>query len=144
MKKIILFLCVIIIVVSCESTNTSKCHKIITVVNKTNKTIYVERSEEYPSFDSYKNYPDPLNNSFTTRVIANESSQKVFPTYGNCYESIYANINSGVIMFYVFDGPTLEIQGWDYIKTNNLVLKRYDLTVQDLENMNWTITYDGN
>lgn len=48
------------------------------------------------------------------------------------------------MMIYVFDGPILESQGWDYIKTNNLVLKRYDVTLHDLENMNWTITYDGN
>ena len=32
----------------------------------------------------------------------------------------------------------------NYIKTNNLVLKRYDLKLQDLEDMNWTITYTGN
>lgn len=144
MKNIILLLNIIPLLISCEATNTAKCHKIITVVNKTNKTIYVERSEGYPNFEDYKNYPDLLNNPQTTKVEANSSSKNVLPTYGNCYEGIYTSIKSGTMMVYVFDGPTLETQGWDYIKTNNLGLKRYDLTLKNLEDMNWTITYDGN
>ncbi len=144
MKNIILFLNIIPLLVSCEATNTAKCHKIITVVNKTNKTIYIERNEDYPNFESYKLDADPLNNANTTKVEANASSKNVLPTYGNCYEGIYTSIKSGTMMVYVFDGPTLETQGWDYIKANNLVIKRYDLTLKDLENMNWTITYDGN
>ncbi len=144
MKNIILLLNIIPLLVSCEATNTARCHKIITFVNKTNKTIYVERSEDYPVFEAYKYDSDPLNNSNTTKVSANESSQNVLPSYGNCYEKMYPSIKSGILMVYIFDGPTLETQGWDYIKTNNLVLKRYDLTLQNLEDMNWIITYDGN
>ena len=144
MKKIILLLNIVTLLFSCEATNTAKCHKIITVVNTTNKSIYVERSENYPDTESYKNYPDPLNNVSTTKVEANKIAQNVLPSFGNCYEGIYTNIQSGIMMVYVFDGTILEEQGWDYIKENNLVLKRYNLTLQDLENMNWTITYDGN
>lgn len=144
MKKIILFLSIITLLISCEASNTAKCHKIITVVNKTNKTIYVDASESYPETDFRKSIGDPLNNSFTTKVEANASSKNVLPSFGNCYEAMYPNIKSGIMMVFVFDGPTLETQGWDYIKANNLVLKRYDLTLKDLENMNWTITYDGN
>ena len=143
MKKNILFLSIITLLISCEATNTSKCHKIITFVNKTNKTIYVDGSGEYPNTEDYKYNSDPLNNSYDTKVSANESSKNVLPTSGNCHEAIYPSIKSGIMMVYVFDGPTLEEKGWDYIKTNNLVLKRYDLTLKDMEDMNWTITYDG-
>jgi hypothetical protein len=47
------------------------------------------------------------------------------------------------MMVYIFDGPTLETKGYNYIKENELVLKRYDLTLKDLDSLNWTITYDG-
>lgn len=145
MKNIILLLNIIPLLISCEATNTDKCHKIITVVNKTNKTIYIDASYEYPNTDDYKYNPNPLKNPQTTKVEASATSKNVLPTYGNCYEARYpSRIKSGIMMVYVFDGPTLETQGWDYIKTNNLVLKRYDLTLKDLEDMNWTITYDGN
>ena len=144
MKKIFLFATIVTLFNSCEPTNTASCNKIITVVNNTNKTIYLERSEDYPNFDSYKYYPDPLFNSQTTKLEANTTSKNVLPTFGNCYEGIYKSIGSGIMMVYVFDGPTLETEGWEYIKDNNLILKRYDLTLQDLKDMNWTITYDGN
>ncbi len=144
MKNIILLLNIIPLLISCEATNTAKCHKIITVVNKTNKTIYVDASESYPVTDFTKLIVDPLFNPQTTKVEANASSKNVLPTYGNCYEAMFPNIKSGIMMVFVFDGPTLETQGWAYIKANNLVLKRYDLTLKDLEDMNWTITYDEN
>ena len=48
MKKSILFLSAIILLSSCCVKNTANCHKIITVVNKTNKTIYVSNSGDYP------------------------------------------------------------------------------------------------
>lgn len=144
MKNIILLLNIIPLLISCNATNTASCHKIITVVNKTNKTIYIDASESYPETDFTKLIVDPLFNPQTTKVEANTTSQNVLPTYGNCYEAMYPNIKSGIMMVFVFDGSTLETQGWDYIKANNLVLKRYDLTLKDLENMNWTITYDGN
>lgn len=144
MKNIILLLNIIPLLISCEATNTAKCHKIITVVNNTNKSIYIESSDYYPDTESYKLDADPLNNSNTSKVEANKTSKNVLPTSGNCHEAIYSSIKSGIMMVYVFDGPTLETKGWDYIKANNLVLKRYDLTLKDLEDMNWTITYDGN
>ena len=53
------------------------------------------------------------------------------------------NAESSVIMVYVFDGTTLETSTWQAVKDNNLVLKRYDLTLEDLEGMNWEIIYDG-
>ena len=143
MKTIILFLNIITLLISCEATNTDKCHKIITVVNKTNETIYVDYSEFYPETDFTYLIVNPLFNPQTRKVGANATSKNVLPTYGNCYEAMYPNIESGIMMVFVFDGPTLETQGWDYIKANNLVLKRYDLTLQDLIDMNWEITYTG-
>ena len=144
MKKIILLLSITIILISCDANNTAHCHKIITVVNKTNKSIYIDASYEYPDLEAYKHNADPLNNSDIKKVEANKSSRNMLPTAGKCYERIYTNIKSGIMMVYVYDGPTLETKGWDYIKANNLVLKRYDLTIEDLKDINWTITYDGN
>jgi hypothetical protein len=142
--KNIKFILILILLISCEAKNTENCHKIITVVNKTNKTIYIDQSGNYPDVEAYKNLGSPLLTGFT-KVDANVSTNAVLPSFGSCYENIYKNsVPSGIMMVYVFDGPTLETQGWDYIKANNLVLKRYDLTLKDLEDANWTITYDGN
>ena len=45
------------------------------------------------------------------------------------------------VMVFVFDAQVLETTPWDTVKAKYLVLKRYDLSLQDLESMNWTITY---
>lgn len=145
MKKGILILNVISLLISCNAKNTDNCHMIITVVNKTDKTIYVANSDGYPETDFTKLIGNPLKFPTSHKVESNESSRgAVLKSYGTCYEYIYKNsIPSDTMLVYVFDGPTLENKGWDYIKKNNLVLKRYELTLKDLDSLNWTITYDG-
>jgi hypothetical protein len=44
-------------------------------------------------------------------------------------------------MVFVFNAGLLETIPWDTIKANYLVMKRYDLSLPDLEEMDWTITY---
>lgn len=142
MKNINLLLIFGILLISCEAKNTENCHKVITIINNSNKILYISESYNYPNIDDYKNLASPLI-SGSPKIEPNET--RAYVPVRDCIEYTYANqIPSGIMMFYVFDGEILETQGWDYIKTNDLVLKRYDLTLENLENLNWTITYDGN
>ncbi|GAB4278070.1 MAG: hypothetical protein Kow0068_01530 [Marinilabiliales bacterium] len=62
----------------------------------------------------------------------------------NCWESNFnyeTIIPSDTLMVYVFDASILETTSWDPVKANYLVLRRYDLSLQDLKDMSWTITY---
>ena len=146
MKKLIL-ISVLLMFVSCvkPQVNTSNDHNFITFINKSNNILYVYPDYNYPNTDSYKNMsPNKLEVNPQYRVDPNESNTRALTAYN--WERAYEPINAklGIIMFYVFDAKIYDEKGWDYIKTNNLVLKRYDLTLQNLEDMNWTITYDGN
>lgn len=146
MKKIILILntFILLVLTSCSYQNTDNCHQVLTFVNNTNNHLYVSLSGEYPNNEAYKNEVNPLLDPPNSKIEALEKNNHVL-SGKNCYEVTYRDyIKSGIMMVYVFDGSTLEAKGWDYIKANNLVLKRYDLTLEDLENMNWTIMYDGN
>ena len=53
--------------------------------------------------------------------------------------------NSGTYTIYIwlFDRKLIDSIPWEQVKRKNLYLKRYDLTTQDLERMNWEIIYDG-
>lgn len=146
MKKLILIF-VLLMFVSCvkPQVNTNNDHNFITFINKSNTVLYTYPDYRYPNTDSYKDLdPNKLKVNPQYKVNSNESNTRALTAYN--WESAYEPINtkSGIIMFYVFDAKTYDEKGWDYIKTNNLVLKRYDLTLQDLKNSNWTITYDGN
>lgn len=45
------------------------------------------------------------------------------------------------LMIYIFDALTLKDLPWDTLRKNYLILKRYDLCLQDLENINWNLIY---
>jgi len=58
-------------------------------------------------------------------VEANETARNVLPVFGTSYENIYRIlIPSGVMLVYVFDGSTLEEEGWDYVKKQRLGSKK--------------------
>ena len=46
-----------------------------------------------------------------------------------------------ILMLYLFSRDTIEQVSWDRIVDEYLILRRYDLTLEDLEDINWTITY---
>ena len=46
-----------------------------------------------------------------------------------------------LLMFYVFSVDTLEKYSWEEIREGYRILKRYDLSMDDLDSLNWTITY---
>lgn len=60
----------------------------------------------------------------------------------DCIEIAFKDlISSDTLMVYVFDAETLEITPWDTVKANYMVLKRYDLSLEDLKKSDFTITY---
>lgn len=45
------------------------------------------------------------------------------------------------LMFFVFSVETLNKYSWEEIREGYMVLKRYDLSITDLDSLDWTITY---
>lgn len=91
----------------------------------------------------YQSYPDTVlgsHNPFSSdsRVEPNETFTL---GRGGSWESAFKEDISQKLMIYVFDADVVENTPWDTIKANYLVLKRYDLTLQDIEEMDWTICY---
>jgi hypothetical protein len=87
------------------------------------------------------NYPDttiPINlprllgiKPFDYTVI--DSKQK--------WEEVIAEIPGRKLSIFVLSSDTVNTYSWDVIRTQYKILKRYDLSLQDLQNSNWTITY---
>ena len=44
-------------------------------------------------------------------------------------------------MIYIFDAGVLESTPWSTVVNDYMVLKRFDLSLQNLQKMDWTITY---
>jgi hypothetical protein len=117
------------------------CHKTIIFKNTTADTLYVVSSFQYPDTSTFVGIPNPVLDPNFTKVLPNESNTQVL--WGrDCLELDFKfSIPSDTIMIYVFDAEVLEETPWDTVKANYLVLKRCDLSLEDLQRMNWTINY---
>ncbi len=117
------------------------CHKTIAFVNTTSQPLYVVSYYFYPDTSSFSGIRNPLLDSNFTKVRSNETNTQVL--WGrDCIELAFKDlIPSDTLMVYVFDAMIIESTPWETVKSNYLVLKRYDLSLQDLKNNNWKIIY---
>ena len=57
------------------------------------------------------------------------------------WDKVFEKLPSDTLSIFIFSGDTIAIYDWQTIRSNYNVLKRYDLSYQDMESLNWTITY---
>jgi hypothetical protein len=89
-------------------------------------------------------YPDttlPQNNVFIDKII--KSNEKVILYNSHLkWEEIYKTfLPADTLSVFIFHTDTLNKYTWDEVRNGYKVLKRYDLSLDDLKQMNWTITY---
>lgn len=134
MKKIILFI-IIIISTSCEPHYDDNCHATVKVINNSQKVIY---SIETP-FDKVDDitYPD---DSYT-KILPHSSFEDEKGSIHNCYED---KIGKDKIFFYILDYEKLGDNPSSVLKTDDMVLKKLSFTLKEMQDANWTVTYDGN
>lgn len=138
--NIILSLLISAILYACGEKEVN-CHKTINFNNNTFDTVYVAASYQYPDTLSFKGIPNPKLDPNHTKVLPGETNSRVL-WRRDCIELAFKDlIASDTLMIYVFDANTIETTPWDSIKTQNLIFKRYDLSLSDLQQMGWSISY---
>ena len=128
----------LIFLYGCIRKETANCHFNIHVKNNSNKPIYIYDYYDYPDSSlKNKNYNPAVSGEYY-KVKPSETTN----IRRSCYEGLFeTRIPSDTIMIYIFDAQTLATTPWETVKKNNLYLKRYDLSLQDLRNLNWLINY---
>jgi len=122
---------------SCRKDSTD-CHHNIYFKNNSNKAIYFKASYNYP--DTQIVDPKPYMGSGLNRLLPNEYGSPL--NHSSCYEQEFNNrITSDTLIIFVFDAQTLESTPWETVKQNYSVLRRYDLSLEDLKKSRFTITY---
>lgn len=135
--KLMLVVClqIIITVNSCDIKNNYYDYR-LTVLNKSGKTIYAEANASYPdtslvfTVSPFNHNPDKASPGAAIKIVHGGSWEEAFET----------NIHQKLIIF-VFDAAIADNMPWDTIKKNYMILKRYDLTLQNLDSLNWTVIY---
>lgn len=130
MKMNILF---VLLVVLCSAS----CEKLvdhvysIKIQNNTNDTLLF--------FESY-NYPD------TSIAQDKPILKRIYPKNYNYLDSkddwdeVLAAPKDTLSIF-ILSKDTVDKYNWERIRSDYNILKRYDLSLNDLKRMNWTITY---
>lgn len=85
----------------------------------------------------------PLNSIFPSSenipiTIINANSER---DYKDSYIQGFKDNPDKVLMIYLFSRDTIEQVSWDRIVDEYLILKRYDVTLEDLEAMEWKVEY---
>ena len=139
MKFITIICLVLLFSITCSDKD---CHETINFINNSGKFVYVQKSNGYPD-TTYLRYefPNPALNPQLYKVKAGEKSSSALFYRNGCYEAHFKTLKSDTLMIYVFDAQILETTPWDTITAKYLVLKRYNLSLEDLKQMNWTIIY---
>jgi hypothetical protein len=58
-----------------------------------------------------------------------------------CWEGIFEDLPADTFMIFIFDADTLEQVPWDKVRSEYKILKRYDLSLQDLKDRDWKVVY---
>ncbi len=147
MKKIVFFIILNLPFLSCGTyENSTDCHHSIKIINNYKNAIYVNASYLYPDTSDF-HYSGLKDNSHIYKILSNNESDEPLNLGRDCWEILfkYKNvINSDTLMIYFFDAQLIENIPWDIIANEYKILKRYDLSLKDLINHNWTISYPPN
>lgn len=133
-KNLAFVLIALLLSTSCD-TNNSYFDNRLKVINNSDKTIYAV---------SYQSYPDTTLGKIS---VAEKSSNKARPNgiitlgRGGTWETAFKEDIHQKLIVFIFDAAVVDNTPWDTIRNNYLILKRYELTLQDLEKVDWRITY---
>jgi len=138
MKNAILSFLVVgfITLTACFSCDGPKGHYELNVVNNSTNDIYMYYGANYPD-TTIKEYNPAVSSS--SYLIKNKSSNSI--NNGDPIEFRFKEHRSDTIIFFLFDATIAKTIPWDSVMKNYLVLQRFDLSLEDLVRLNWTITY---
>jgi hypothetical protein len=124
----------------CElATNVE--YDLVYVHNKSVYPISWYTSEGVKGYDIY--YPDTILPEAGYRVFPTIQPNEIRPILGRGYKikEFFTILPNDTMSVFIFHADTLEKYSWEVIRDEYKILKRYDLSLRDLKNMNYTITY---
>jgi hypothetical protein len=128
-----IMLCLLFISATC-CRNDKDCHYNVYIKNNSDKTIYFYLSTLYP--DTLYLYVNPTVAGDEYKVKPHQTTND---SHNSCVEGYYYRTQK--LIYFIYDAQTLETIPWDTVTKKYMILKRYELTLHDLDSLNWTITY---
>ncbi|MBN2610728.1 MAG: hypothetical protein JXB00_04150 [Bacteroidales bacterium] len=141
MKKSYLFITSILIIIianACPDNDDPGPDATLKIINNTFDSLlfyFVFRSENDTSIPLTNVFPDE--NAMELNLILPDSIKEE----KGAFIAVLEQAEDKVLMLFLFNKSTVEEVPWSTIREEYLVLRRYDLTKEELVAMDWTITY---
>jgi hypothetical protein len=111
---------------------------ILTLNNSSDKSIVFYKEYKQPADTSIATIAFSLTGENTVeRTVASNS----FAEIPGPYKSLFQQLPDRVLMLYIFSKDTINQVPWQEIVDRNLLLRRFELTEQDLDRLDWQIEY---
>ena len=150
MKRMILFILPLFglmnMAITCIPRENENCHTAIRFSNNSDKRLRVAIRPIDPIMF-------PLNDPFDIAkfsgvsmgsrpvVYAHEQNNRSATQGTVCIENMPRWNYSDTLFLFIFDANVIENTPWEVVARDYLVLRRYDLTLEDLRRLNWQVTY---
>ena len=124
----------ILIIISCNNSCVELVDHVysISVKNNMNRPFNFLVSYQYPDTLIPDNYND-IKSLYPNGETRYDRKEK--------WENIFNELPADTLSIYFIDRDTLKNFEWDIIRRDYMISKRYDLSLQDLERLNYTISY---
>ncbi len=134
MKKILLACSAILLgTISCEKPFFARSAKSFWVENQSSHLIMTLRSQRYPDTA----IPDEQN-----KLGGIPKGEKAPYDYNiKNWSELFDQLPRDTLSVFIFHADTIAKYTWQEIRSGYKILKRYDLSQEDLKNMNYTIIY---
>lgn len=121
---------------SCEKGITEKKYAVIINNNANHKIRYYVAS--HGSEHIYSDTLMPSQGATLGEILPSESGYRDSSVP---WEEVFKHLPSDTLSVFVFNSDTLAKYPWDTVRSQYLILQRYDLSLKDLQNRNFEIEY---
>lgn len=139
MKNKLILILTLCFVKSCVGFDLGVCE-----ITLNNESGYPVASFVADGFNSGFSYPDtkllfPLNDYCLTEHITGLT--RIYASRSGSYERMLSSTKQGVLSVYIFDQRAIDQEGWETLITKDAYLVRYDLTADNLEDLDGNLSF---
>jgi hypothetical protein len=141
MKALLLFV-ITLLAISCREESSS-CHFRIVFYNDYDKDVYIISNGIYPDTVYAISYPPgTVSQAHLYKTQSGKSNGNALAVLRRkeCFETTYYYDND-TASYYILDAYTWETESAQTIRDNYLVLQRYDLSLEDIRQLGWSLRF---
>lgn len=128
-----------VFLLSCEGSIFDTADSRLKIKNSSLKAIYFNKQFNFPDTLNLSNPSFLVNVELKLLVDKNKSITFSKTTIEHVFEN---SIASDTLSIYIYDAEVIENTPWEQIQEEYLVLKRFDLSYQDILDANWLIEFN--